>query len=215
MNSRKVIVYGAGGHAKVVADGIKTQRLSIIAFVDDSVESGKQSELWGIPILNPLNAPTESKGTRWIVAIGDNSSRRKVVSSLERWQCPFLNVIHPRATVSQRTRLGEGDMIFAGAIVNADTVIGDHVILNSGSIVEHDCVVGNYAHIAPGSKLGGGVRVGEGTLVGIGSTVLPRVTIGTWCTIGAGTIVIDDVPDGCVVVGVPGRVIKRAEECAQ
>lgn len=186
-----------------------------IVLVDDAVPKGKRSTLLGFTVFSPVDVLCHPMAHSWIVAVGDNRARQRIANSLASNKVSFVQAIDPTSVISPSAVIAEGVMVLANATINSEANVGEHAIVNTGSIIEHDCQIGPYCHIAPGSKLGGGVRVGEGTLVGIGSTVLPRVTIGAWCTIGAGTVVLNDVPDGSVVVGVPGRVIKEVKECAQ
>lgn len=61
----------------------------------------------------------------------------------------------------------------------------------------------------------GRIRVGERTFIGCNSTILPGVTIGKRCVVGAGSVVTKDIPDGCVVAGVPAKVIMTTDEYAK
>ncbi|WP_449398442.1 hypothetical protein [Chryseobacterium wanjuense] len=95
-----------------------------------------------------------------------------------------------------------------GVTINAIVKVGRHCIVNTNASIDHDCILEDFVHISPNVALGGNVYVGEGTHVGIGVNVIQGITIGKWCTIGAGAVIISDVPDGCTVVGNPGRIIK-------
>ncbi|MDX9948980.1 MAG: acyltransferase [Candidatus Cloacimonadaceae bacterium] len=55
------------------------------------------------------------------------------------------------------------------------------------------------------------IRIREGAHIGIGSIILPGVTIGRGAVIGAGSVVTKDVPDYCLALGVPAKVIKEFE----
>lgn len=199
MNSG-IIVYGGGGHARVVLDCLQDRGVVVQAVVD----SKYTGDLLGVPRWKEL-PPDLSPGTGCVVAIGDNDVRRRVSESLS---LSFVNAIHQSSIISKHARVGRGCMILHNTIVQAAAVIGDHVIINTAAQVDHDCVVGDFAHLAPGSILCGNVTVGEGSLVGAGAVVKPGVRIGKWVTIGSGTVVVKDVPDYSVVVGNPARVIK-------
>ena len=140
-----------------------------------------------------------------IVAIGDNAIRKRVAEFTKH---PFVNAIHSSAIISPRVKMGVGNMILHGVIIQAETEIGNHVIINTGAQVDHDCIVEDYVHIAPRVVLCGNVKVGSGTLIGAGATVIPGKTIGRWATIGAGSVVTKDIPDYAIAVGNPARVIK-------
>ena len=135
----------------------------------------------------------------WIVAIGDNSVRKKEALNLEaEWKKEgkpdrFGVAIHPSATVSPQAKIGEGSVICAGAVIVADAVIGKHCIVNTCASVDHDCVLQDFVHIAPGAHLCGGVQVGEGGFVGTGVCLAPGYKVPEWTLIKARRIKPEDV----------------------
>lgn len=196
-----MVFYGAGGHGKVVVEAFLDSGGKVTAIVDDNASIDK---LLNIPLAGKYE-PGKYKGTSLVVSIGENDTRKRIVSRLTE---KFGTVIHPASVVSRSAIIGPGTAIMAGSVINADSVIGNHVIINSGSVVDHDCKLEDFVHLSPNATLCGGVVVGEGTHVGAGATVIPNVRIGKWATIGAGAVIIADVPDYAVVVGVPGSVKK-------
>lgn len=207
-NVKDTLVFGAGGHARVVIDAIELQaEYRVAGIVDPDAPAG--SELMGYPVLGPDSELVEIVRTTGvnsgIVAIGDNRLRRTVVESILSL-CPdfsFITAIHPKATVARNVSIGYGALVMPGVIVNAASVVGDHVILNSQSVVEHDCRIGDFVHIAPGTILAGEVQVDDGALVGLGSRVLPGKSIGRSATVGAGGVVVCDVPKNETWFGAP------------
>ena len=200
MATTKIILNGGGGHAKVVLDVLLSHGIIVPAIVDEKFTG----DLYGVPRMKEYD-PSFEPDACFIIAIGDNAIRKRVVESTKH---RFANAIHNSAIISSKVTIGLGNMILHGAIVQAQTKIGNHVIINTGAQVDHDCVVEDYAHIAPGVVLCGSVSVGEGTLVGAGSTVIPGKKIGKWATIGAGAVVVSDIPDFAIAVGNPARIIK-------
>lgn len=209
MKGEKIFIYGAGGHAKVVAEAIISCGLIPHAFIDDAAQANQHNLLIGIPIWSPNDPRICFESGRFVVAVGDNHHRYKIFKKMDMNKEVFLKVVHKTTVSSPSACIGAGVMILANTIINAQAVIGDHVILNSGSITEHDCIIGDFSHIAPGAKLGGEVRVGQGVLIGIGATIAPRVSIGDWSIVGAGSVVLRDIPKYSVAVGVPARVIRE------
>lgn len=114
----------------------------------------------------------------WIIAIGDNKSRKVEAEKLSKDK--FFSVIHSWAYVAKDAHIGDGTVIMAGAVIEPNVRIGKHCIINTGATVSHDCVLEDYVHIAPGAHLCGGVRVGEGALVGVGVGVAPMAQIPAW-----------------------------------
>lgn len=141
---------------------------------------------------------------------GSTRTRYETSREMARRGCRFANFIHPAIDLTM-VRIGVGNYIQEGVILQADVAVGDNSSIHIGTLVGHETVIGNSVFVAHGCSLSGSVHVGDGTFMGTHATVVPRVTIGKWATIGAGTVVIKDVPDYATVVGNPGRVIKVAE----
>lgn len=194
-------LYGASGHCKVIIDILEAINKPVTCVFDDNEEL---TEILHIPI-RPWKGLDPLKNKELLISIGNNKTRKKLAESIPAY---YISVAHPSAIVSNYASIGDGTVIMPNAVINASAKIGKHTIINTGAVVEHDCDLDNYVHISPNASLAGNVTVGEGTHIGIGACVIQGIKIGKWATIGAGAIVIKDVPDGAVVVGVPGRIIK-------
>lgn len=200
-----VLILGAGGHAKVVADILRTQSIDILGFLDDDPTIWTSKPM-GIPVLGAIETYVDYAPTGLVFGIGSNRVRQQIIERLGPGvDSLWINAIHPTASISSTVSLGKGTVLMAQAVINADTQVGDHVIINSAATVDHDCVLGDFCHIAPGSHLAGGVRVGVGALIAIGAVVIPYRSVGDWAIVGAGATVIHDVPAHATVVGTPAR----------
>lgn len=195
---KNMYLYGASGHAKVIIDILKANKIGVKALIDDNE---KLSSLLGAPVLHKKTTGISPL----IISIGNNEVRKKIATTLV---ADYAVAIHPSAIVSDSVNIGQGTVIMQGAIVQIDSHVGEHSIINTGASVDHDCKIGNFTHIAPHSTLCGNVTVGEGAWIGAGATIIQGVTIGKWATVGAGAVVIKDVPDYAVVAGVPAKIIK-------
>ena len=200
----KVLLYGSGGHAKVVIACLVSEQKEVVGLFDDHP---KQAEFKGFPLLGAYS-PLVHREAKLMVTIGNNAVRKKISEQVSH---PIATAVHAQSLLAKDAELGEGTVILPGAIVQSDAQIGKHVIVNTGAIVEHDCIVGDFAHIAPGATLCGLVHIGEGTLVGANAVIAPTVKVGKWCQISAGSSVTEDVPDYSLVMGVPGRVVKNID----
>lgn len=212
----KYLIWGAGGHGKVVADAARASGLEVAGFIDRERERLGEVVEPGGATLTHAQADFLASITRGslpdgiagiILAVGSNTQRQRC-----RMQLPesFLKtVIHPRAIVSTHVFIGPGSVVMAGAIINSAAHIGSGVLVNTGAIVEHDCNIGNDAHIAPQSVLAGRVTVGERVLVGAGAVIIPYINVGSDAIIGAGSVVIRDVSEGITVAGNPAKMVTK------
>ena len=127
-----------------------------------------------------------SEGEGWIIAVGDNSFRRKEALKIDGI---FARLFHPSSIISISAEIGVGTVVMAGAIIQAKASIGRHCIVNSGAQVDHGCQIADYVHIAPGAVLCGDVTVGEGAFIGAGAIIAQGVRIDPWSFIKAGSVV--------------------------
>lgn len=195
-----MLLYGAGGHAKVVLSCLENNNVGVRGFFDDNPKSPNIENVVFLGKYTYKQFPKEDI----IISIGDNVIR-KIISKKVKHN--FGYVSHQSSIVDKIVEIGRGTVIFQNAVVQRGCLIGRHVIINTSSSIDHDCKVMDFAHIAPNTTLCGEVTIGSGSLIGAGSTIRPGVEIGKWCTIGVGTVVVNNIPDFSTVIGNPGRVI--------
>ncbi|WP_281885460.1 acetyltransferase [Paenibacillus sp. YYML68] len=205
---RRLIILGAGGHGKVVADAAEQSgQWSEIAFLDDNYPDVTHVYGWSIidRISNLEQYVTEYVDV--VVAIGSNGVRLSLLQEAVSLGYRAARVIHPRAFVSKYAEIGVGTVCLAQSAVNAGATIGNGVIINTGSTVDHDCSIAAGVHISPGAHLAGNVTVGKCSWVGLGASIIQQTNIGSYVTIGAGSVVIRNIPDNTKVVGVPAKAL--------
>ena len=211
----KMIVYGAGGHAKVVLDILEQEgRYQIVGLVDDDPQR-EGGEFFGYRILGCGEALERLRITGVegaIIAIGDNETRGRLAHQVEAIGLRLITAVHPAAQISRGVGIGAGSAVMAGAVISAGSVIGENTIVNTAATVDHDCHLGSCVHLSPGVHVAGGVQIGHHAHLGIGAVVLPGLSIGHHATIGAGSVVSRDLPPGVVAAGVPARVIRKYGE---
>ena len=195
----KLIIIGASGHGKVVADVAVRCGYSRIEFMDDD-EMIKKCGPW--PVVGKCDEALGIEGDIF-VAIGNADTRKRFMEQLSDKH--LVTLIHPDAVIADGVLIGAGTVVMAGTVINPDTVIGKGCIVNTCSSVDHDCQVNDYVHVSVGAHLSGTVRVGEGTWIGAGATVGNNVNICSACTIGAGSVVIKDIAEPGTYFGVPAR----------
>lgn len=188
-DNKRIAIFGAGGHGKVVFDAIQACGYLLVAYIfDDNPPTHK--DMFGCRINGNRDTLLEHAGgiDAVVVAIGENKARVEVADWVVRQGLTLATIIHPSAIISPSARIDYGSMILAGAVVNADARIGKNTIINSMAVVEHDCLIGDGVHIAPGAILCGEVQIGDLSLVGAGSVILPGVTIQPGGLVKAGSL---------------------------
>jgi sugar O-acyltransferase (sialic acid O-acetyltransferase NeuD family) len=200
-----ILVLGAGGHGKVVADILQTGNAEVIGFLDDDPMRWN-TVVFDLPVLGGIDQYAEYRPDGLIFGIGSNQVRKAIAERLGQTAIPlWRSAIHPSATVARSVRLGHGVVVCAHAVINPDAEIGDHGIINTAATIDHDCKLGYYVHLAPGTHLAGNVVIGEGVLMGIGSQAIPSTEIGAWAVVGAGATVIYSIPESVTAKGTPAR----------
>lgn len=203
--NQQVIIIGASGHGKVVADTILQSGDHVYGFLDDNLELG--DSFIGFPVLGTVDRFENYPDAKFVVAIGNAKIRESIVEKLAG--VSWYTAIHPRAVISSLdTSIGEGTVVMADAVINAGTKIGNHCIINTGAVVEHDNRIEDFVHVSVGAKLAGTVHVGKGTWIGIGATVRNNVEICEECMIGAGAVVITNIKKNGVYIGIPAEKMK-------
>ena len=199
-----LIIVGAGGHGKVIADNAMRNGYTDISFIDDRA-TGECMGFSIIGVCEELPKLNDGK-TDFVIGIGNNAIRKKIA---QVYDVNWVTLVHPSAQIAVNVYIGRGTVLMAGAVVNACAMIGEHCIINTCAVIEHDNVIEDYVHISPKAALGGTVRIGTGTHVGIGATVVNNVGICANCIVGAGAVVIRNIVNGGTYVGVPARKIRE------
>jgi sugar O-acyltransferase (sialic acid O-acetyltransferase NeuD family) len=208
-----LLVFGSGGHGKVVADVALLAGYQVVGFIDDR-QTRHGSEIWEIPIISFETAMRQQRRWRGVcvaLGVGDNSARERCARRILEAGLPIATLVHPRASLARTATLGEGTVVMAGASINPDASLGPGCIVNTGAVVEHDCRLGAYVHLSPNAALGGAVEIGDRSHLGLGAVALPGVRIGADVRVGAGAAVIRNLPDGATAVGVPARPLAKVK----
>ena len=201
-----LLIVGAGGHGKVVADTAElTGHWDNIVFADALYPQLTHAGHWPVVINSKELSGNIAEYSDFVIAIGDNHTRHKEQNALSAAGLNPINIVHPKAIISRYSRLGKGCVIFAGVVINADARIGDACIINTAATVDHDCLLGDSVHISPGANLAGQVKVGNFSWVGIGASVKQLVNIGQNVILGAGAVAVNDLADDTTAIGVPAK----------
>ena len=197
---KKLIVIGASGHGRVVAEAATDAGFEVIGFLDDNREL--ENVLGGIELIEKYK-----DSACFVIAIGNNDTRKKIAE--KNAGVRYATVIHPRAIVSRSASIGEGSVVMANAVINAKAEVGAHCIINTSSVVEHDCKLADYVHVSPSAALSGTVEVGECTHIGTGASVRNNLSIAASSVIGVGAAVVKNIESSGVYCGVPARKLVK------
>ena len=198
---KSIVIIGAGGHGKVIADIAKNVGYEKINFLDD----GRKGNVGSYEIMGDT-ALIDSIEADFFVAIGNGAIRKKITNLLEEKGKRIVTLIHPAAVVAESAKIMCGTAVMAGVVINPDATIGKSSIINTCASVDHDCIIGEYNHISVGSHISGSVVTGENVWVGAGATISNNITICSNVFLGAGAVVVKDINEAGTYIGVPARL---------
>ncbi|WP_324730735.1 acetyltransferase [Pseudomonas paeninsulae] len=191
MSGRTLLIVGAGGHGKAVAEAaLLSGEWQRIAFADDRWP--ELSESFGWPVVTNVAglAALEVQVGGAIAAIGNNAMREQCVKAILTAGLPLVTVVHPRACVSPSATIGAGTAIMALAMVGVDATIGEAAIVNANATVDHDASLGDFAHLGVGVQLAGGVQVGARAWLQAGCSAGYQVVVGAGMVCAPGTVLL-------------------------
>ena len=197
-------IYGAGGmgsELKWLIEESCSDKFEIIGFIDDF----KSDDLvFGLPLIHQVHQETNI-----VLGIADPNIKEKICKKIHPFVKQFPNIIHSSIVIDKTNEIGVGNIFCKGVVLTVNIKVGSHVIININSTIGHNSEIDDYCTLLFGVHISGNVKIGKGTLIGSNAVVLPNLKIGKNCIIGAGAVITTDIPDNSVVVGVPGKVIKK------
>lgn len=203
---KKVIIIGASGFGKLVADIVLNSGDEVKGFLDDNPDIG--DVFFDRPVLGKTSDFVNYPDCEFIVSIGKPEIREMIVNRMT--DVEWYTAIHPKAVISPfGTRIGKGSVVLPGAVIDPYVQIGDFCLINCNAVVGHDSVISDYVHISVGTNIAGTVNIGKGTWVGIGASVSNNISICGGCMIGAGAVVVKDITEKGTYVGVPAKLLHK------
>lgn len=208
----KIVLVGAGGHAKTIVDTLeRSKEYEIAGFI--APQNIAEKVYRGYRILGhdeDMEAIFTTGIFNAIIAIGfigKSDLRNRIYKEMKKIGFRFPVIKDLTAMVANDVKIGEGSYIGRNVVINAEGKVGKNCIVNTGAIIEHECVMGDFSHLSVASVLCGQASVGTNVFIGANATVLQQKRVGNECVIGAGAVVTENIPDGSTAVGIPARVI--------
>jgi len=189
----KIIIIGAGGHAKSCLDVIELEgRYKIAGFIDKN--ESNSVDLFGYPIIGTDDDLPQLRGKyeNALISVGQISSssvRTKLFKFLIELDYQLPVIVSPRAYVSSKSKVGMGTIIMNDAMININAQIGQNCIINNKALVEHDATIGNHCHIATRATVNGDVNIGNECFIGSGTVINQSISIGNKAVIGSGVVI--------------------------
>lgn len=193
----KVYIFGASGHARVVASFLDAD---VVFVADDPQDSSVMS--------TEDYFARRPRGDAY-VGIGTNRVRQRFLERLAAAGVRTPPCVAPTAWVARDALIEDGAVICAGAVISSRASIGRGAIVNTLSSVDHDCTLGSYTQVTVGVTIAGAVTIGENCFFGIKSGVIPNKTIGDNVQVMAGALVVSDVETNVLMGGNPARIVRR------
>lgn len=184
MSTRTLVVMGAGGYGRSVAEAAAaSSAYDVVGFLDDRWPD--LEPIWGLPILGRTAdlATLRKQASAAVIAIGNNSRRRAVFQLADAAGFDLISVVHPRAIISPSARVGRGVTIMAGAVIGCEVWLGDGVIVSAGAVVDHHGRLEDFSQVSAGASLGGGVSLGPEAWVQEGCALRPSEKIPAGTTV--------------------------------
>ncbi|MFC1601931.1 acetyltransferase [Candidatus Sumerlaeota bacterium] len=193
-----------------VVNPLNSRWQRILLLDDDPAKHGQQ--LLGLDIVGPfgLLADADPELCQALTCVARTMQVRWAVRErLAAFGLPFAQLIHPAVETSDVT-LGRDIVVADKATLSPLVTVGDGSMIYTGAVVGHECRLGQCCFVAPGAVLTSRIELGDGVMIGANATVLPERIIGPWATVGAGSVVSRDVDPGATVIGNPARVVFRS-----
>ncbi|MFA6238885.1 MAG: acetyltransferase [Bacteriovorax sp.] len=194
-----IVLFGGGGHAKVIADIVLAEgKYEIVGLYDAKLAPG---DYWN-DVYKIVSFEDALKIGKGIVSIGDNFDRQNLAKEivLKNSQFEFVTTIHPSAVVGRHVKIGNGTVVMPQVVINSSASLGCHLVVNTSAVIEHDCILGDFVFISPGVVMGGNVKIEEMSMIGMNASIKHSLHIGSNTIIGMGACVIRDAKENSLYV---------------
>jgi len=206
-----IIIIGAGTLGRVALDIANSLDVLVYGFLTDDEEEVNK-ELNDVLVISKLstkdsNTLLNDEHVKVVIAEYDSDLRKEYVEYMEKFSPELINLIHPHHSISHYVKMGRGNVVNAGAMINANVMLGSFNVTENHVSIEPDAAIGDYCTIQSGVRIGRRVQIHDHVKIGLGAVIYADVNVGKGATIGTGAVVMRDVEEGTTVFGNPARVV--------
>jgi sugar O-acyltransferase (sialic acid O-acetyltransferase NeuD family) len=212
---RQLVIIGAGGLGREVAalvddinNATATPQWELLGFVDDD-PSKVGTSVACRKVVGSRAWLLDNPKVWAVLAVGNSSARLAMANEMPgvKW----ATLVHPKTLMPSafKPNIGNGAVIFGGAILSTDVAIGKHSLIYYGCTISHDVSLGSFTTVLPACNIAGNVQIGDRVTLGIGTKVAHNICIHPNTCLAAGSVVVKDLPGGCLAAGVPATIRKR------
>ncbi len=208
-----MLIIGAKGFAKEVLEVLFQNNIQNIFFFDD-VNPELTGNLYGkfpkLKSIEEVEIHFTTVSNEFTIGIGNPVLRKKLFDKFTKIGGEFKSTISQKSTIGNfGNSISQGCNIMTGTVITSDIHIERGVIVNLNTTIGHDSVIGEFVELSPGVSISGNCSIGSYTTIGTNATILPKITIGSNVIVAAGAVVTKDVPNNCMVAGIPAIIKKE------
>lgn len=211
---KNVYIIGAGTYGEAMCELAEILGYEVKGFYDEDDEKQKEIVM-GIRVIGKFSKLSENeiKDNSFIVAIGNNKIRHKIMEKINKFNGITPTLIHPRAIISESAIIGKGVYIQANAYIWTKVKISDFCIISPNTVIAHHSTIGKACLVSTLTGVGASINIEDKVFIGMGCTIVTGMhTVGENSIIGAGAVVLRDVDENSVYAGVPAKKIREIEQ---
>jgi len=182
----------------------------IVILDDDPSRHGQQ--ILGVEIAGPFSVleqadPASAEVSNMVART--TGGRLSAFQKIQQYGLPFATLIDPSVDLLG-VDFGRDITVYRNTLFCANATVGEGTVIFAGAVVGHGCRLGQGCIVAPGAVINARVELGDGVYVGTNASIMPDLKVGPGSVVGANSAVIQNVPAGVTVMGVPAQVLMQS-----
>lgn len=208
--NREIYIVGAGTYGEAMCELAEILGYTIKGFYDED-EGKHRLSIMDYPVFGKFSDLDEKiiSENKYIVAIGNNAIRYKIMTKINNLGGVTPTLIHPTAIISPSAVIGKGVYIQANAYIWTKVKIGDFSIISPNVVIAHHSTIGKACLVSTLTGVGASINIEDRVFIGMGCTIVTGMNVvGENSIIGAGAVVLKDTDRNSVYAGVPAKKIR-------